>query len=162
MRSRLILAQAAIFFWAVAGETSHAGYEKAIRSSAPSPEASAGAWSAVVAREKGPPVPLLYLGDRFASLELEPLEVCRISLDIPGLRAGAAVAMASTHGGWIEGQSRAVVTATENGRVSFVYQVGRYGAHPLKVTARGRTVTLLFRVQGRMPDPKPVNAEVQP
>lgn len=162
MSSRLILAQAALFFWAIVGEISHAGYEKATRSSAPSPEPSVGAWSALVARDKGPPVPLLYLGDRFASLDLEPLEVCRISLHIPGLRAGAAVALASTHGGWIEGQSHAVLKATENGRISFVYQVGRYGAHPLKVTARGRTVTLLFRVQGRMPDLEPLKAEVQP
>jgi len=104
-------------------------------------------WSATLTRVNGQVLQLTNLGDRFASVDLARNEQCRVCLTVPGLNRDAVATFASTHGGKVDGESRGKVRATDTGQFCFDYQMGTMGAHPLVVTVRGRSMTLLFTVE---------------
>lgn len=109
--------------------------------------ASPEAWSGTVRRKGERIVELRNLGDRFASVLLRRGESVEVCLNIPGLAKGEIVHLASTHGGAVEDKPRAEWEAQEDSRLCFPYTVGVMGAHPLLVTAHGRSLTLLFLVE---------------
>lgn len=111
-------------------------------------------WSARVFREDGTVVEPVFLGDRFASVELRERERCRIEIEAPGLSAGEEARVHATHGGEIQGKPRQVLTTEKAGKLVFTYQVGRYGMHPVRVWMRGRQVTLLFYVRPGLRAPR--------
>jgi len=104
-------------------------------------------WGATVRRGGGQPVSVKNLGDRFASVFLSRGEEVEVCVSIPGLPAGERVQLASTHGGVIDGHPRAEWMVREEGRFCFPYTVGVMGPHPVIVTVRGRSLTLLFQVE---------------
>lgn len=104
-------------------------------------------WSGTVRRADGQVVTLQNLGDRFASVPLSRGEQVEICLDIPGLESGENIRIASTHGGKIEGKHRTARSANKNNEICFPYTMGTMGPHPVIVTLRGRSITLLFQTE---------------
>ncbi|MGD9872710.1 MAG: hypothetical protein AB7T27_00430 [Kiritimatiellia bacterium] len=108
-------------------------------------------WRATIIREDGSALSMKEQDGRFTSVDLNPLESCRISITSPLIEVGTVVMLESTHGGKIKGLAKTRLKATESGKISFAYQVGRYGGHPLIIKVKGRSVTMVFHVEAQVP-----------
>lgn len=109
-------------------------------------------WQIRVVRSDGRIVVPRNLGDRFASIDLWRKENCAICLTVPGVEPGTEVSLVSTHGGLANGKPTSSATADKDGRICFEYEMGTIGAHPLLISLREQTATLLFQVDPSIPD----------